>query len=394
VNRFAAALSCHPVSALAAGEVAGAVLEQLGGDAPDLVVAFCSPHFAGAVEDMADALVELLEPTALVGAVMAAVIGGAREVEDGPALALWAATLPDSEVRPLELRVEEVSSGAALVGWPADRPAPDGGTATLLLLADPFTFPIEGVLASLDATAPDVQVVGGLASAARGPGGNRLLLGRGALTQGAVGVLLSGGPPVGTLVSQGCRPFGRPFTVTAADGHHLVELGGRPALERLQALAAELPEEDRELLSGALQVGFVLDEHRDEFGRGDFLVRSVVGAREAAGAFAVGAAVEIGQTVQFHLRDPVAADEDLRALLAGRDAAAALLFTCTGRGRALFGTEDHDAALVGDAFGAVPVTGAFCAGELGPVGGRSHVHTFSASLALFAGQREAGTPAI
>jgi small ligand-binding sensory domain FIST len=385
VNRYAAALSRHPVPAHAVGEVAGAVLEQLAGERPHLVVLFCSPHFSGAVEDMADTVVELLEPTALVGATMAAVVGGTEEVEEEPAIALWAAALPATEVHPLELRVEEVSSGAALVGWPADRVT---DPATLLLLADPFTFPVDAVLDGLHAQHPDLQVIGGLASAARGPGGNRLLLGRGAVTQGAVGALLIGGPPVRALVSQGCRPFGQPFTVTATDGRYVVQLGGRPALDRLREVAADLGDEERGLLAGALQVGIVVDEHQVEFGRGDFLVRSVVGAREADGALALGVPVPVGGIVQFQLRDPVTADEDLRELLAGELAAgtpagAALLFTCTGRGRRLFGVDGHDAGLVDDALGPLPLAGAFCAGELGPIGGRNHAHGFTASLALF-----------
>jgi small ligand-binding sensory domain FIST len=379
MNRFAAARSSHPVPAHALGEVAGAVLEQLRGDRPDLAVVFCSPHLAGAVEDIADSLAELLHPGALVGAAMAGVAGA--EEEDEPALALWTAVLPATEVQPLELRVEEVSSGAALVGWPADRP--DLAESTLLLLADPFTFPVDAVLDGLAAAHPGLQVIGGLASAARGPGGNRLLLGRGAVASGAVGVLLSGGPPVTAVVAQGCRPIGQPFTVTAADGRYVVELGGRAALARLQAVAAELPEELRSRLSGAVQLGIVADEHRDELGPGDFLVRSIAGAREADGALALDATVEVGQTVQFQLREPQAADEELRALLAAAAADAVLLFTCTGRGRAWFGEGDHDWRAIDERFGPVPVAGARCAGEVGPLGGRSHLHGFAASLALF-----------
>jgi small ligand-binding sensory domain FIST len=92
------------------------------------------------------------------------------------------------------------------------------------------------------------------------------------------------------------------------------------------------------------------------------------------------------------VRDAVAADEDLRVLLAeaaSGDAGvvdAALMVTSTGRGRRLFGIDSHDAGVVDELLGPLPVAGAFCAGELGPVGGRNHVHGFTASLALFARQ--------
>jgi len=383
VSSFAAALSLHPVATQAVGEVAGAVLEQLDGRPPDLVVVFVSPHFSGAVEDMVDALATVLGTRAVIGASMAGVIGGAHEVEDAPGIAVWAAELPGTDVRAFEMGVEEARSTPALVGWPGEVLGADPQPATLVLLADPFTFPIESVLERLAVLHPGLQVVGGLASAARGPGGNRLVLGHRVTASGAVGALLVGGTPVEALVSQGCRPLGRPFTVTDVDGAALLGLGGRRPLERLAQLALALPDEERERLVAGLHLGVVVDEQREIFRSGDFLVRNVVGARQDDGALVVAAPLELGQTVQFQVRDAAAADEDLRARLAGRDASAALLFTCTGRGRRLFGSPDHDAAAIGDAFGHVAVAGAFCAGELGPVGGRNHVHGFTASMALF-----------
>jgi small ligand-binding sensory domain FIST len=132
-----------------------------------------------------------------------------------------------------------------------------------------------------------------------------------------------------------------------------------------------------------LHMGVVVDEHKLDLSRGDFLVRNLLGADQSTGALAVGDVVEIGQTVQFQVRDADAADEDLRVLLGGVEGDAALLFTCNGRGSHLFGTPDHDAALVGDVLGPVPLAGAFCAGEIGPIGGQNFLHGFTASLAVF-----------
>ena len=254
---------------------------------------------------------------------------------------------------------------------------------TLLLLADPFTFPVEAFITRLADDHPDLQVIGGMASAAQGPGGNRLALDGALHRDGAVGVLLSGGPRVRAVISQGCRPVGSAYIVTDAQDNVIRELGGKPSLERLTEVAEALPDDERLLLSHGLQIGIVVDEHQAEFGRGDFLVRSVLGASKADGSISVGTSVEIGRTVQFQVRDAIAADEDLRELLAGREAAGALLFACTGRGENLFGVPNHDAELVEDLLGPLPVAGAFCAGELGPVGGRNEVHAFTASLALF-----------
>jgi small ligand-binding sensory domain FIST len=83
------------------------------------------------------------------------------------------------------------------------------------------------------------------------------------------------------------------------------------------------------------------------------------------------------------VRDATSADEDLQALLSGRAASGALVFTCNGRGRRLFGSADHDATVVSDRLGTSALAGMFCAGELGPVAGRNAVHGFTASLAIF-----------
>jgi small ligand-binding sensory domain FIST len=377
---YASALSQHPLATQAVGEAAGEVLEQLDGEGADLVVCFVSPHHVGVLEDVAGALRGVLEPRVLLGGTAASIIGSGQEVEEEPALSLFAARLPASQLTPVALRVEETPDGAALLGWPDAGESPP---TTLLMFADPFTFPVDAFLERCNADTPGLRVIGGLASAAVRPGGNRLVLDDRILDNGAVGVLVDGGIEVRTLVSQGCRPIGRPYVVTRAQRNFVEELGGQPALERLQEVATGATEEERELLRSGLHVGLVVDEHKAEFERGDFLVRNLLGADRESGALAVGDRVTVGQTVQFHVRDADAADEDLRELLAGVDAEGALLFTCNGRGKHLFGAPDHDAGLVEQLLGPIPLAGCFCAGEIGPVGGRNFLHGFTASLALF-----------
>lgn len=403
---FAAALSQHPDPVEATGEAVGRLLEQLdaapaatpaapggvpasGADptgptgaathrVPDLAVMFCSPHHADAVADIAESVRGLVSPRVLIGATAGAVIGGEHEVEEGPALSLWAATLP-SVPRPVRLTAARTQSGVALQGLPlSDLPA--GGT--LVLLADPFSVPIDDVLDAVEAADTGVRVSGGLASAATGPGGNRLVLDGEVHTHGAVGVVLD--PPAATtVVSQGCRPIGDPMIVTRSEGNVLGELAGKPALERVAEVAGRASPEDRALLASGLHIGIAIDEHRETFGRGDFLVRAVLGADRQTKAMVVGAAIPVGTTVQFQVRDAEAADEDLQALLAPETGDAALLFTCNGRGTRLFDAPDHDARAVRDAIGSDAVAGMSCAGEMGPVGGRSFVHGFTASVILF-----------
>jgi small ligand-binding sensory domain FIST len=379
VTAFASALSEHPIASEALGEAAGEILERLDGRGCDLVVCFASTHHVGAFEDIGPAVHDILEPRVLVGGTAVAVVGGAHEVEDRPALALFAGRLEHAALTPIVLRLQETPDGAALTGWPSLDRAP----ASLLLFADPFTFPVDAFLQRVNRDLPGLQIIGGLASAAASPGGNRLVLDDRVVDEGAVGVFVDGGIDVHTLVSQGCRPIGRPYVVTRAEQNLIEELAGKPAIERLQELAGAASEEERELLRQGLHVGLVVDEHKAEFGRGDFLVRNLLGADQSSGALAVGEQVTVGQTVQFHVRDAAAADEDLREMLSAVDADAALLFTCNGRGRHLFTVPDHDAGMVEKLLGPIPLAGAFCAGEIGPVGGRNFLHGFTASLALF-----------
>jgi small ligand-binding sensory domain FIST len=382
MNEYSAALSQHPEAAVAVGEIVGQILDEFGeGPPPDLAVLFVSPDHLGAFASIASAVRTLLGPRVLIGQSALWVAGGELEVEGSPAISLFAARLPDGDVTPVVLDVERTPDGVAVVGWPDDPPR----DSTLLLLADPFTFPIDGFLARTNDEHPDLQVIGGLASAANGPGINRLVLDDAVTARGAVGVLIEG-VDISTVVSQGCRPVGQPYTVTAARENLVLELGGRRAMERLQTIANEMPEEERALLSRGLHVGIVVDERKVDFDRGDFLVRNVLGGSAETGAIAIGDTAVVGTTVQFHTRDAFGADEDLRHLLgvaSDRPVGGALLFTCNGRGTPFFGVPNHDADAIQDVLGYIPLAGCCCAGEIGPIGGRTFLHGFTASVALF-----------
>ena len=200
---------------------------------------------------------------------------------------------------------------------------------------------------------------------------------------------ISGGVVVRTLVSQGCRPIGRPIIVTRADRNLIRELGRRPSLEVLRELFEELPTEDQERVESGLHIGRVINEYQDTFGRGDFLVRNVMGADDTGG-IAINDMVRVGQTVQFHVRDAETADEDLRSMVEGERldrpatrVAGALLFSCNGRGTRLFPGPDHDVGVLRERYGPVPVAGFFAMGEIGPIGGQNFVHGYTASIVLF-----------
>ncbi len=374
---YASALSEHADSARAAADVSAWVLEQLG-PVPDLAVFFATPPHREAIVDIAEVVRAVLQPVTLLGAAAVAVLGPSREVERSPGVSLFAARLGSPAV-PVRLVADATDDGWQIDGFPADA----AGVRSMLLVADPFTFPVDVLLAQLQRDRPGLAVVGGLASAAAQSGGNRLLVDDSAHADGAVGALLTEDISLTTVVSQGCRPIGRPYIVTRADGHLIYELGGRPALERLVAMLERLAPADRHLAEQGLHCGVVVDETKVDFERGDFLIRGVLGVDRATGGVVVGDTPPVGSTVQFQVRDAASADEDLHDALSGRAARGALVFTCNGRGRQLFGAPDHDATVVGDLLGTSALAGMFCAGEFGPVGGRNAVHGFTASIAMF-----------
>ncbi len=378
-RRFAAALSEHPNAAVATGDVVGRVLEGLG-DAdqpPDLAMVFVTPVHLPELQEIVATVNATLRPRSMLGCAAVSVVGGEREVERGPAISLWAGRT--GRVTPFHLSVAQSPDGLTFTGWPEVIPA---DASALLLIPDPFTFPTDDLLRRLAEDRPGMPVVGGMASAARAPGGNRLVIDDRVVTSGAVGAFLGPEVEVTTVVSQGCRPVGSPFVVTKAEHNIVYELAGRSAIERLQEVAAALPDDDRDLLADMVQIGRVIDESKLDFGPGDFLVRQVVGADPNSGALRVGDIVEVGSTAQFQVRDANSADRDLRRMVGGHSAQAALVFTCNGRGTRLFPEPHHDAMVVSESLAGAPVAGMFCAGELGPIGGQNFSHGFTASVVL------------
>jgi small ligand-binding sensory domain FIST len=358
----------------------------LGGGTADLAVVFAAGAHLAAPEATLEGVHEGIAPRQLVGCGAGGVLGDARELEDGTAVVVWAAALgDDAEAEAFHLAAEADEEGTvAIEGLPELE-----GASGVVLLPDPVDFPTELALSRLHALAPGVPVVGGVASARTADGSPALFLGDRVADGGAVGVRFSG-LDVLPCVSQGAAPVGPELTITAAEDNVIHELAGVPALEKLRQVLGALDGRERELVARGVLVGLVIDGGRPEYGRGDFLVRGVLGADPDVGAIAVGAPVSAGQVIRLHARDAESADRDLAEsldlrvqALGGAAPAGALCFTCNGRGREMFGVPDHDAELVAEALGGAPAAGFFAAGEIGPVGGESHLHGFTATLAIF-----------
>ena len=381
-TRIATGLSTRSDAGDAGAEAARDAAAGLAGRV-DLAFLFVSPSHLDELEQAVAAVLETLQPRNLLGCVAQGVVAGTREVERGAGAAVWAATLPaHAQIDLFHTYTLETDEGTAVAGLPAMR-AP----SLVALLVDPYTFPAAPFLAKLNEEQPGLPVVGGLAAGAGEPEAQALVLNDRVITEGAVGAVVSG-VRVLTVVSQGCAPIGRDAVVTNAEGNVVYELAGQPALVRLQNEIAGLTAAERALAARGVLAGLVIDENRAEYGRGDYLMRALLGADEESDALAVGEAVRVGQTLRFHVRDGRTADEDLQESLAralgdaGRPAGA-LLFTCNGRGLHMFGEPDHDARAVTQALGSEAVAGFFCGGEIGPVGGRAFLHGYTATLAVF-----------
>lgn len=423
----ASAISGHLDTRTAATEVADILFNELGSPAGesnqslcDLALIFGSFHHRSAFEDAAEIIRKAISPQVLLGVTAEAVIGTDRELEGVAGLSAIALRLPGARLQPWHstpedpIPLRDPQKIRARIG--VELAARDFKTA--IMFGDPFSTPITRLLPAITSCgkvqSPKVQspnaqgdtsgqnldfddldfglcpvpVIGGMASGASQPGVNVLVLNDRSFNAGAIGVSIAGGFEIEFIVSQGCRPIGKPFVITKCKDNVILELGGRKAIEALQEMGQELSDAERRLLSRGLLLGTVINEYKDHFGRGDFLVRNVMGLDQRAGGIIAGEFCRVGQTVQFHARDAATAAEDLQLLLDAQvlnptPPFAALMFSCNGRGERLFGEPDHDLNIIRQRFGEnLPIAGFFAAGEFGPIGDRSFLHGHTVSLAL------------
>ncbi|MDB6156159.1 MAG: hypothetical protein JWL90_4612 [Chthoniobacteraceae bacterium] len=320
----------------------------------------------------------------LAGCSGVGLVGTGAEAEGATGFSLLLLDLPETELHTVELTAADTENSTATPDyWHRITGVRDVDAWTVL--ADPTAFPVEPWLNEWNAAYPGVASIGGISSG--GKRGDDIFLMRDRhIIEGAVAIGYKGGVRIETLVSQGCRPIGEPFTITGAEQNFVLSLGSRPAYEILQETFEALPDSDKELAQGNIFAGLAVSEYVDEFKTGDFLVRNLLGADPEHGVLALGAYPRVGQTLQFQLRDRRSADTELRHLAAQKEIRpfASLLFPCSGRGKHLFGTANHDAEVLRETFGSHPSAGFFCNGEIGPVGGKNFVHGYTASAALFA----------
>ncbi len=364
-------------------------LGELEGHPVDLVMLFASAEYAPHYAEMVAETQRRLSPRVLIGCSGQGIIGGDREVETEPAVSVLAFSLPGARLQPVHVRQVDIHDAEAGGRWLNTHGITVADVNAWILLTDPFSLDPERLIATLSQGYPGIDVIGGLASGNMRVQETHLFLDGQVLKEGAIALAVGGQYTVQTVVAQGAEPIGRPWTITAATDNFVETLGMRPAVEILMETVQALPPDMQERARRNLLVGLAMNEYRDEFRRGDFLIRNLMGVNQDEGWIAIGQRPSVGQTLQFQIRDPQAADSDLLAMLndakvsLGETApVGALLCACNGRGAGLFGSPNHDAHMVSEQFGPLPVAGFFCNGEIGPVGGKPFVHGYTASIAF------------
>ena len=384
-NSAASKLVLSAYSESATAEAARSALLEAGGRLSCAFV-FCSADYREHLGDFLEVLQVHGHIPLIVGCSGSGLVSTGKEAEGASGFSLLALNLPETQLIPFSFTRTSASPWDDADAW---RDAAGGESADAwMLLADPTAVPSEQWLATWESAFPATPCFGGLASGGRETEDMFVFRDRELLDGGGVALGFRGGVKIHTLVSQGCRPIGEALPVTGVEENIIQTLGSRPAWRILDDAFQALTDDEKSAAKGNIFAGLAMTEYREEFRRGDFLIRNILGADQESGAVAVAAFPRVGQTVQYQLRDAAAADEDLAHLAdamhrSGVKPFASLLFSCGGRGRGLFGAPNHDAGALAETFGPHPNAGFFCNGEIGPVGGRNFVHGYTASAALF-----------
>ena len=362
---------------------------QLPAPQVSLGLVFMSPKFF----PHAKAALEILRVHAriplLAGCSSAGLIAGAREFENANGLALALYSLPGAELRGVRFTQPQVEEAKGAY-WHLETGVEPQHTNGWLVFIDPFHLDAENWIRGWNEAYAPLPVFGGLASGVPADPTTQVYLNGDVFEDGGVAISVGGGVKLAGVISQSCTPIGESWTLTRVEKNLIHHIGNRPAYAVLEETFKQLPPAEQQKARGNLLIGLVVNEYCENFHRGDFLVRQLIGADLNSGVLAVGALPRAGQMMQFQRRDAAAATEDMNELLArareqlgGATIYGGCLCCCNGRGQGLFGVPDHDAGLVQKQLGPFGVAGFFGNGEIGPVGGKNYLHGFTASLALF-----------
>lgn len=374
-----------------------AVLQTLGdGRRPDLLLVFIDSRWSDHYEDVLARLSDGTGAREIIGASGLNVVGQTVDSGGEPAISVIAFSIPGA--RFAAVRFDPTEGPKATARALGKIEAAD--VATWLMFADPFTVETEELVNEIGERSAKIPIIGGLASAGNGGTGTAVFAGTRAFRSGAVLLGMSDHVQVHALVAQGAEPIGQPWIITECEGNLIRSIASQPAFEVLRRTLGGLDKTLRERAKRRPLLGLAMDEQLLHHGVGDYLIRDITGADRKTGTIAINGTPHVGQTVQFHFRDPGAAEDDMRSklrafradLAADRELVGALLCACAGRAQVLFESPDHDAAVLAEELTDLPIAGLLCGGEVGPVGGKNHLHGYTAVIAIITAPAAATSP--
>ena len=377
----------HDLSTTGAAEQATRMAMGNAGIAKaDIAIVFATINYQTEYEQLYQAVHSYSSCDELVGCSGMSVLTSMGEFEDEPAIAVM--VLRSEQLSAVSFSVQgtasemgeqiqasvqsELQDNSLLVIFPDIR-AVNPAELVNQIDSDGTTLPVVGAAVSGDATGAQMYHWKGTQA-----------------TEGGVtGLMLTGDFSTEIGVAQGCQPIGKPREVTKADGRVIFELDGEPALENFKNVLQLLTQDDIRRSGGTVFVGIAMDDANRNPTRGDFLIRNLAGINEEHAAIAISEEVKEGQLVQFHLRNPLAAAEEIRTILAKLAEKTerhppdfGLYFNCLGRGKGLYGAANHDISVIQEQFPGLPVIGFFGNSEFAPIGGRNFAHAYTGVFVL------------
>jgi small ligand-binding sensory domain FIST len=363
---------------------------QLRAPQVSLGLVFMTPRYFPYAKQVLEILRVHARIPLLAGCSSTSLVAGAEELEDNPGLVLALYSMPGAKLTGTYFTQAQVEEAEGHDYWHSITTVKPSQTNGWLTFIDPFHLDSEAWLRSWNESYPGSPVYGGLSSGIFADQATQIYLNGEVYEEGGVAICVGGEVKLAGVISQGCTPIGDTWTLTRVEQNMIHKIANRPAYEVLSETVNEMSSDEQKKVRGNLFIGLVVNEYLEEFHRGDFLVRNLLGGDPQTGVLAVGAMPRAGQTMQFQRRDAEAASEDMSELLTrtqtelgGATVYGGCLCCCNGRGRHLFGMSGHDAQMVQKQFGGIGLSGFFCNGEIGPVGQKNFLHGYTASLALF-----------
>jgi small ligand-binding sensory domain FIST len=363
-----------------------------GGGEADLALVFCSTAYASDLPRLLPLLRQSLQARHWIGCVGGGVVGtdpdgSPHELEQQAALAVTLLRLPGAELQPFMLEAKPLpdldGSAQPWLDWVGADPAL---AESMVLFIDPGCPSINDLISGLDYAYPQVDKVGGIAGPHSASCGSLFFDDQ--VVEGAVGCLIGGSWRLDPVVAQGCRPIGPVFSVERSERNVILELadGSKKAtpVACLQTILETLSPAERELVRHSSSSGWAATP-------------SSSGAPSPPPSWCAtcwgwipamapspwpsgcGSASRCNSSCAMPPPPARSCSSSWNASAWLRLPLAGLLFACLGRGKGLYGGPDGDVGLCQELFPGVPISGAFCNGEIGPVAGSTQLHGYTAS---------------